>query len=129
MSGSRAQGKTYEKRVGEFLRNRGYSFRSGVWIDYEDDNGVGYAQIDHLLILPDRLCIVEAKLSQTCNAELQIRELYRPLLKLITGGGLIQGVQVCKNLYTEPQLPVRNIEEVLATTSEEIFTWHFLGRG
>lgn len=103
--------------------------RSSVWFSYLDANGLGYAEADHIIFLRDRAVILECKLSQTENAALQIKQLYRPLLRKILGEGvLIQGVQVCKNLYRECPGLVGSLQEVLASNSEDIFTWHHLGR-
>lgn len=114
--------------MGKNLSKAGYNVRSGVWIGYVDRNGPGAAEIDHLVYWKGGLVIIECKLSQTPNAELQISELYHPLLKHIFRGQLVQGVQVCKYLYMAPNNPVGSLREVLAARTEDIFTWHHLGR-
>lgn len=105
----------------------GVTIRSDVWFGYADEAGTGFAEIDHLIFHRRGIIIVECKLTQTPNAEAQIKELYRPLVQMVFPGVLVQGVQICKNIWHEPALPVNSLREVVASGSEDIHTWHHLG--
>lgn len=89
---------------------------------------MGYAGIDVLLLSKDCLVIVEAKLTQTPNAELQIRELYFPLVKLIYPQRRVQSLCVFKNMRDDVST-IDNLQQVLDSAVEGTFHWHFLGTG
>jgi hypothetical protein len=131
LRGAKAQGKTFERKVGrKLISDFGLSrLRSNVWFEFYDKNGDGWAGADHILFLPDRIVIFECKLSQTPSGISQIQFLYRPLVQFIFPDRLVQGVQVCKNLYQEAPGQVDSLAEVLSSSSEAIFTWQWLGRG
>ena len=97
---SQKKGLRYERKFGLHLnRNQSYSVRSGTWIEFLDETGPGWAQPDHVLMLPKSVWIFENKLTYRESAWDQLELLYGPLVREIVGSTLPIGlVQVTKNL-------------------------------
>ena len=76
-TGTKLLGLTYERKVARALGGR-----HGQWFYFEDENGPGCCQTDLLL----RGWIVEVKLTDTREAEGQLRDLYLPVVTLALGG-------------------------------------------
>jgi len=98
------QGLRYERRFGRLLRRvapRALGFaeiRSGQWIEFEDENGTGNAQPDHILVGSDELWIFENKLTYRREGWYQLLDLYLPLCEYVWPGLRKRVVLVCKNL-------------------------------
>lgn len=92
----------------------------GQWIEYQDINGLGYAQPDIYILQDDRILLLEAKLTQTQNGWDQMEELYEPLLHFIYGLPVYQCL-VCQNLRWNPERLADAVEELGHNA-----TWHFL---
>lgn len=98
----------------------------GQWLQFIDFAGRGMAQPDAYLIRPKSVILFEIKLTQCKSGLLQIGQLYRPLLRHIYSRPVV-GVLVCKNLiYSPGEWLIDGPEQLLDTTSEDIFTWHQL---
>lgn len=102
-SGSIAKGLTYERKFGRHLYRAACQTLacpevvSAQWIEFEDENGAGNAQPDHVLIAEETLWIFENKLTYTKEGWHQLDDLYKPLCEQIWGLPPIL-VLVCKNL-------------------------------
>ena len=72
----------------------------GVWIEFADANGHGYAQADFVTEGPFGPVVLEAKLTWTPAAYAQLRGLYLPLLRAIYRRS-VGAVVVCANLTRE----------------------------
>ena len=124
--GSRAKGLAFERRVGKKLScmiQRGElngKLFSGHWIEFEDENGRGYAQPDHFVLTSNRIILVECKLTQRSAAWIQLRRLYKPLLEHIFGQQVIC-VQSCHNLREDGEDIVSNF--LLARDGA---IWHYI---
>ena len=70
----------------------------GVWFEYEDAAGHGYAQVDFLWRHAGGAVIGEAKLTWRREAYVQLRRLYFPLLRVLLPGMGVGGVVICKNV-------------------------------
>ena len=103
----------------------GDAARLGVWIEFTDVLGKGYAQPDAFIVTPHATFAFEAKLTQTRGGELQLTQLYAPLLRKIYMKPVV-GVLVCKNLRWKPQLEIEDLSEILRETEERVWTWHWL---
>lgn len=130
LRGARARGMTYQRHLARELRRRfgPENLHESQWLRFIDANGRGYAQPDVYLVGSRSVVCFEAKLTQRDAALAQLGRLYRPLLRHVYGKPVV-GVVVCKNLVYRPgrwQIP--GPEEVLDTTQEAIYTWHWLGR-
>ena len=100
---------------------------SGRWIKYCDRGRTCYAQPDHYIVGARAVVVFECKLTQCVAGVDQIRQLYRPLLESIYKRPVI-GVLVCKWLVKEPDHLILDPRDALSFVTEDIFTWHWLGR-
>ena len=91
----------------------------GVWWEYEDSNGHGYAQTDLLWRQGGGVIIGEAKLTWRWEAYVQLRKLYFPLLQGAFGVP-VGGVVICRNVTREtPRAEVvGNLSEALDRARE-----------
>ena len=98
--GPKAIGVRYEKALAKEL---GPVARHGVWFEYGDAEGRHYCQVDFLLELGERICIIESKYTWVASAYLQLERLYAPVLALAAGRPIeqIYCLQVCKNITFE----------------------------
>lgn len=132
LKGSRAKGKTYERLVGRKLKRRiengelNADLVSERWFAFEDDNGFGYCQIDHYLVCPGFIVLIECKLTQTDSAEDQLKKLYEPILRQVYQCPVIT-VQVCKNLRRHPANALGDIRDIIEYPRAGLWTWHFIG--
>lgn len=130
LKGSKAKGLTYERTVGRRLAKRiekeqlPAELVSGQWFAFEDSNGYGCCQIDHYLICPGFIIILECKLTQTDSAEPQLRELYEPIIREVYKCPVMV-IQVCKNLRHHPAHTLLDIREAIYKPRPEMWTWHF----
>lgn len=69
----------------------------GIWWEYEDSQGRGFAQTDLLWKLPSQVIIGEAKLTWRKEAYVQLRRLYFPLVWAAFGLP-VGGVVICRNV-------------------------------
>jgi len=78
------------------------SAQKGLWLEFGDASGHGYAQPDFVWNLHGGgpLFVAEAKLTWKLGAYSQLRKLYFPLLRKLTGRE-VRGVVVCANLTRE----------------------------
>ena len=117
----RGDGLRLEKRVAKEIRHAvpGEVF-CGQWIEYLDENGLGYAQPDIFILQEDQILLLEVKLTQTENGWAQMEDLYEPLLHHIYGLPVHQCL-VCQNLRWTPDILVDAADEI-----QHAGTWHFL---
>lgn len=125
-------GLAYEKKVSRALKRMvgaekltGELF-IGQWILFADENGVGWAQPDIYLLMPNRILLMECKLTQSDVATPQLISLYLPLLREIYNLPILC-LQVCHNLRYVPKKLVESPMELLDNPGPGAFTWHFLG--
>ena len=69
----------------------------GVWFEFDDAGGHGFAQVDFLWHLAGAVVVGEAKLTWRPEAYVQLRRLYFPLVAAALGAK-VGGVVICKNL-------------------------------
>ena len=72
----------------------------GVWFEFEDSAGHGFAQADFVWQGRGYAVVGEAKLTWRASAYVQLRRLYFPLVQLLLGCP-VGGIVVCKNLTRE----------------------------
>ena len=58
----------------------GAHIRHEQWIEYQDENGRGYAEIDGLAVKPGFILLFELKRTYTARGLVQLGQLYMPLL-------------------------------------------------
>lgn len=121
--GSKALGRTYQNKVGKFIRRKFPDLVTGQWFEYVDANGRGWCETDHYLVFEDQVILFECKLTQTHVAFLQMDELYKPILRKIYGKP-VTGVQVCKHL-TERGRSITDVREALIRPGSNLL-WHCL---
>ena len=96
--GAKAAGVRYEEAL---AASPSFATAShGVWLEFGDARGHGYAQVDFLFVADELIAVGEAKLTWTPAAYSQLRKLYFPLLQRYSPkpvGGFI----VCHNLTRE----------------------------
>jgi hypothetical protein len=96
--GAKAAGVRYEAAVAALPSFAAASH--GLWLEFGDASGHGYAQADFVFTSGPVLVVAEAKLTWTPAAYAQLRRLYFPLLHRLSGlpvGGFV----VCQNLTRE----------------------------
>jgi len=96
--GAKAKGVAFESAVAQaegFVRAR-----HGIWLEYADANGGGFAQPDFVFVQDGGLIVAEVKLTWRVEAYRQLRGLYWPLLRLLAGVP-IGGIVVCRGLTQE----------------------------
>jgi hypothetical protein len=98
------------------------------WIEFEDQNGRGYAQPDSYLVLKSRIICFECKLTETLAGYRQLQTLYSPLLREIYQRPIIL-ILTCKNLS---RLDLRRVEAgslreaLLAPATRGVITFQWL---
>lgn len=82
--------------------------RAGWWLRFTDEGGPGWAQPDFFFHGPERIILLEAKLTETPAAWEQLHFLYRPLLQRVFPGVPVVSAQVCNTLARgrEETIPV-----------------------
>lgn len=101
---------------------------SGQWFRFEDSRGPGYCQIDHYLICPGFIILIECKLTHTDYALDQMDKLYKIILEHIYQVPVVC-VQVCKNLRRDRNPPdlITDISELVFKPRRGLHTWHYIG--
>lgn len=129
LRGLKAKGKSFEKKVGRELKRLisplepPPELRSEQWIAYQDRNGPGWGQPDHYLVFPDRVLLIECKLTQRAQAIMQMRELYVPLLLHIYARPVTL-IQACRNLSEAWKWRCKSPLELLEVDSDRAYLWH-----
>jgi len=110
--GVKAQGVKLEETLAQGLLR---DAQHGVWLEYSDANGHGFAQCDFLLQRGFPV-VIEAKLTWRTEAYAQLDGLYLPLLCKALGAGFVGGVVACANLTkdTPKALVVQTLDEAVA---------------
>lgn len=132
LTGSKGRGLAYERRVGRELLRRNYPVESSAWFRYKDALGTAHCEVDHLLVLPKVVVLVECKLTQSDQGVLQLLQLYAPVASHYYGLPLVL-VLACKHLSplagrTAP-VPheVEDFDDVVDSPSRGVYLWHYLG--
>lgn len=98
----KAEGLRYEDKVVKLLESKIKApVVHGQWIEYNDLLGHGFAQVDALVFLPERVLVVECKRTFQPAALKKLADFYLPLCEAAWPGRPAFGVQVCKNLIPE----------------------------
>lgn len=130
LKGSRAKGKTYERKVGKQLRKRADKLKVDLhpqeWIEYEDANGYGYCQPDYYLVCDGFILLAECKLTQTDSAFNQMTKLYMPVLKYMYDMPIIP-IQIFKNIKRHTPNLIKDITELYNKPKHGLWNWHYLG--
>src|SRR5215207_3219358 len=122
--GTKALGLAYEKKVGKLLAKHWPGrLRSGVWFEFLDDRP-RWCQVDHFVVLPNQILLVECKLAEKASAWSQMRDLYAPILSRLYPNRPVTRVQATKILRSGKR-PIKDIREALLWPGGE-FLWHFL---
>ena len=124
LRGLAALGMRYERAVAKRL-DLSFNATHGQWFRFEDAQGWGHCQCDHLSLLPHAVVLFESKLTQT-DCRKQINKLYRPVLEMAFQRPVI-AVQICKNLKTRDNILFELTGVVDLKPSSTIWTHHFLG--
>lgn len=123
--GTKALGLAYEKKVGKALeRIWPQGVRSGIWFEFLDDRP-RWCQVDHFVVLPNQILLVECKLAEKNSAWSQMRDLYAPILSRLHPNRPVTRVQATKILRSGKR-PIKDIREALLWPGGE-FLWHNLG--
>ena len=107
--GAKRDGVTYEAALAglpEFA-----AAQHGLWLEFCDASGHGYAQVDFALDLGGFVVIAEAKLTWRTEAYAQLRGLYLPLMRALTHKP-VGGIVVCRNVTR--QTPRSEVTQDLA---------------
>lgn len=103
-------GLAYQKRIGKFLSEGGYSgsVESGPWFAFSDDgDGRHYCQPDFLLDDPSgsTCVIVEVKIRWTSDAWWQLQSLYTPVVRRALGRQFIVPLCICRSYDPSVRIP------------------------
>lgn len=125
--GVKAQGLRYERALAKALPEA----QHGKWFEFEDMAGHGYCQPDLILVRPEWVLVLEAKLSWVAEGHTQIEQLYRPVLEKTFQRKVI-GVVVTKVLKPETprNLVCGNLERAIVRSVERDLSsvLHWLGK-
>lgn len=125
LKGIRGKGLAYERLVSRVLPGAS----AGLWYEFYDSNGYGRCGIDLLIHFPDRIAVLECKLTDTDEGRRQILLLYRPVLEHFYRK-LVCGIVVCKNLTPASQNIHHSLSSALrAAEGPRIPTLHWRGKG
>ena len=94
--------------------------------DFVDANGKGYCQPDVILELPERVVVIEVKLSQTWYGDEQIRQLYLPVVEHFYKKPVVP-VQMFRNIRKRSEWGIFNVGELLTATEGRAWQWHWYG--
>ena len=127
------RGKTFERRVFNYVKSqkeKGYldaTILYGAWIKYFDKNGLGYAQPDILLFdnKTTDIYILECKLTQTDDAILQLRSLYKPLIEELYPNRKVYLIQIFKNIKHKQDL-VYSLIDFMRNPNRELVNLHYV---
>lgn len=123
--GCKAQGLRYEKLVNQALRKAGVRFVHNPWIEFKDANGHGFCCPDFVVRLPEALVVLECKLSDKFEAQVQLHGLYIPIMQMISGQK-VWGVVVTKVLRPESSSVVTTLSQAFTMKYPVL---HWLGKG
>lgn len=103
----------------------------GPWIEFEDANGYGLAQPDFVLLdgleSPERMILVEAKLTQVPQAAFELDHLYAPLCLDLWEPSTLWRVEAFHHAAGPVLDPIVNlIQEIEDRDPQEIHKWHVL---
>jgi len=126
--GSRAAGQRLERNVVAELQYLGIgAVLSGQWIEYHDANGRGWAQPDAIVLANDGVSgiVFECKLKRTLDADIQLRDVYLPLVAHIWPQRKWRCVAVCQYWAgsIEGLRVVTTFDKVLQI-NEPLIWWH-----
>lgn len=113
--GAKATGVRYEDALAKLPGFVGASH--GVWLEFDDAKGHGFAQVDFLFRGLGVPVVAEAKLTWTPAAYVQLRKLYFPLLQRLYWRQVV-GIVVCQNLTRET--PHRDVCGSLAEAMQRV---------
>jgi hypothetical protein len=122
----------YERKVKRHLDSEAqgrFDFLYQPWIYFEDSNGTGFCRPDFILTPAGRerhRIVVDAKRTATWRAEVQLRGLYLPVLRVLFPDSEFTLVQVAK--FTGGlRTAILTLPDVLALPpSSEINFWHWM---
>lgn len=96
-------------------------------MEFEDEQGHGFAQLDAALICSDKILLFECKLTENLHGHAQLRGLYGPLLSFLYPAREIIYILLCKNLRRDlRRFEVNSLEEAIASDSRKVLTWQWL---
>lgn len=141
LTGAKAAGLAFERKLGKALPGilasspfSDFQICQGVWLEFQDSSGRGFAQPDFFLLPPtDSILapqfglLLECKLSLTARGWMQMEKLYLPLLRRLYRIDF-KMIQVCKNLRPGfTQYPILDCIEPLSRDIESKSIWQYLG--
>lgn len=130
LKGSQGAGIRFQDRIGAILETEIRAKRlegrlySDLWLFYEDANGQGYAQPDHFILQPERIILLECKLTQVDTAWDQMDGLYVPLLRKLFRREEIIRVQAFKTMRKEDPTRPRISPTKRPLEFEDGAVWH-----
>lgn len=136
LTGAAAKGQTYERKFRKELNSildadewQGHFLHTEKWIRFEDDNGLGWAQPDFTIVVPEAILILDTKLTHTPSTYQQIGELYSPLLSHMIDDRPQVWVEVCHNLGSvngESPNFIESLSDVFES-DRDLYIMHWLG--
>lgn len=123
------EGKKYERRLARHLRGIwGPNLVYGPWIEFIDAGGRGWAQPDFLVHVKGAVLVLESKLSECLDAELQLRGLYGPLVSELYPQSRLVLCQVFRNLRAGSSTALlRSPKDLEGLPPWSLSTWHWVG--
>lgn len=91
------------------------------WIEFEDENGLGFCQPDAFVVFDKLVILVEAKLTWVDCVWEELHGLYRPLLQELFQRP-VTCIAACK---WAPRNDIESWLDVLVEPKED-YTWHFI---
>ena len=131
--GAKVYGLRFEKAVAVAAQAVYPRAMHGQWIEYKtqsEPSRVRYCQPDVIISLPDRIVVLECKLTETEEGRQQLSQLYIPTLNAISGKS-VYGIVVARHLTRETrrETVVNSLDLAMMVCDKCIPTLHWLGKG
>lgn len=126
---------TFENKTEKYLRKifdelelavAGWELLCHQWFRFSDASGLHYCQLDFALVGPEHIVLIECKRSQTEIAELQMRELYIPVLRDVYKKPvvMVQAFNIATYDFSARRLPCPS--ELCFTPKPGVWYWHYV---
>ena len=124
--GARGAGVRYERQAAKSLP----SCLHNPWYHYQDDAGPGFCSPDLVAQQGSWVVVLECKLSNIEEAEIQLEKLYFPVLR-VAYGRPTRGIVLVRHLnrQVDRRRITTTLQEALARPPESMPILHWLGKG
>ena len=102
---------------------KGCEHLPGLWIEYEDENGKGFAQPDHLVWGFGWVMLFECKLSRNVAAVEELQTLYAPLVQELWPESRLYLIEAFQHPNGFIGSTVHGFDEIWKAGTSEVMQW------